>query len=107
MISSRSSTRQSRFLPEEGKSPPLIRSLIDFDGTRLAEELLSLGNPKITRPIAQLIAQEVEKELKEEEPPLINAEVISNLVRFKLEELGLIEIRSRDPVRRNLPQKNP
>ncbi len=71
--------------------PPLP---IDFDRNRLVEELLSLGNTKITRPIAELISREVEKKLQEKEGPYITAEVISELVRTKLEELSLIEKRA-------------
>src|SRR4030095_14667769 len=68
-----------------------------FDRNRLAHELLSLGNPKITSTIARLIAQEVEDELESAPLPPLSAELISDMVRRKLEELGLIEMRSSRP----------
>ncbi len=68
--------------------------LNDFDPSRLKEELLSLGNPKITQHLAQKISLEVERELEGKKLPFLTAEIISNHVRFKLEELGLLELRS-------------
>jgi ribonucleotide reductase-like protein len=78
----------------------------DFDRKRLAHELLSLGNPKITPTIAELISKEVDQELREAKHRAITAEVVSDLVRFKLEELGLIEIKSIRPrLRKNQTEK--
>ncbi len=79
-------------MPESLSSEAL--QLIDFDPSRLKEELLSLGNPKITQHLAQKISLEVERELEGKKLPYLTAEIISNHVRFKLEELGLLELRS-------------
>src|SRR5262245_11054863 len=79
----------------EGEHPPKEHTP-RFDRNRLAHELLSLGNPKITSTIARLIAQEVEDELETNPLPL-SADLISDIVRRKLEELGLIELRSVKP----------
>ncbi|MFO1464081.1 MAG: hypothetical protein U1F66_09900 [bacterium] len=74
--------------PAEGSTP-------EFDRGRLVRELLSLGNPKINSELAQQIGEEVEAELKRRSVPQITPELISELVQFKLEELGLLEIRRR------------
>ena len=74
--------------PSLSANPPL-----GFNRKRLIKELLSLGNPKITSPIAETLSLEVEKELYQKEDSLLSPEVISELVRFKLEEMGLIEIK--------------
>jgi len=79
-------------LSESSSSEAL--QLNDFDPSRLKEELLSLGNPKITQHLAQKISLEVERELEGKKLPFLTAEIISNHVRFKLEELGLLELRS-------------
>ncbi|MFO1519419.1 MAG: TSCPD domain-containing protein [bacterium] len=89
---SQGSSARENFAADE-KHPPAA-PLLHFNGARLVEELLSLCNPKITKPIAELIALEVEMELREQNPENVTAELVSELVRFKLEELGLIEIRS-------------
>jgi ribonucleoside-diphosphate reductase alpha chain len=75
--------------PSEGKEKPI------FDQARLVQELLSLGNAKINPQVAQLIGREVEAELKRRPAPQFSAELISDIVQFKLEEMGLIEIRRR------------
>lgn len=66
-----------------------------FDRQRLVSELLSLGNERLTPELAQQIGKEVEGELKRRASPHLSPEVISEIVQFKLEELGLIEIRRR------------
>lgn len=66
-----------------------------FDRQRLVSELLSLGNDRIRPEIAQQISEEVETELKRRSSPHLSPEIISEIVQFKLEELGLIEIRRR------------
>jgi len=67
----------------------------NLDRGRLVRELLSLGNPKITADLAQQIGEEVEQELRRRSSPTVSPELISELVQFKLEELGLLEIRRR------------
>lgn len=77
-----------------------------FNRKRLAKELLSLGNPKISNPIAENISLEVEKEILKKDESLLSPETISELVRFKLEEMGLIEIkRPKEQVRKIQSEK--
>lgn len=76
-------------------SPAMPESVPPFDPQRLIGELLSLGNERITRPVAETIGQEVQAELKRRSADRWTPEMISEIVRFKLEELGLIEIRRR------------
>ena len=72
-----------------------------FNRKRLVKELLSLGNPKITESIADTLSLEVEKELLQKDEALHTPDVISNLVRFKLEEMGLIDIKpQKEKIRR-------
>ncbi|HCU25491.1 MAG TPA: hypothetical protein DF383_10790 [Deltaproteobacteria bacterium] len=66
-----------------------------FDRQRLVDELLSLGHQKISPELAESIGEEVEVELRRRSVPNISPELISEIVRFKLEELGLIKLRSR------------
>ncbi|HKX12800.1 MAG TPA: hypothetical protein VJP40_06580, partial [bacterium] len=66
-----------------------------FDRRRLVQELLSLGNARIDQAVAENIGEQVEAELKRRNVPSISPELVSELVQFKLEELGLIEIRRR------------
>ena len=66
-----------------------------FDRQRLVQELLSLGNARIDQAVAESIGEQVEAELKRRNVPTISPELVSELVQFKLEELGLIEIRRR------------
>ncbi len=81
-------------------------SAYGFNRKRLAKELLSLGNPKISTPIAENISFEVEKEILKKDESLLSAETISELVRFKLEEMGLIEIkRPKEQVRKIQTEK--
>lgn len=61
-----------------------------FEPKRLSQELLALGNPKITPAVAQQISEEIGKELKQRPKPQITAEVISGMVAFKLKELGVL-----------------
>lgn len=89
---SQSSIRHSKKTPEEANS---LAASFGFNRKRLAKELLSLGNPKITPPVAETISLEVEKELLQKDDNLLSPETVSELVRFKLEEMGLIEIRPR------------
>ncbi len=60
-----SSLKKEVLTETPSKEPPR------FDRNRLAHELLSLGNPKITSTIARLIAQEVEDELLEAQLPAL------------------------------------
>lgn len=69
------------------KSPKSLK----FKKESLVEELLSLGNPKITTQIARLVGDEVEKEIHARRLALITSEVVSELVAQKLGELGLIK----------------
>ncbi len=62
-----------------------------FDRGCLVQELLSLGNSKITAPVAQWIAQKVEENLTSRPNRGITPEEISGLVQIKLEELGLLK----------------
>ena len=66
-----------------------------FDRQRLVQELLSLGNARIDQAVAESISEQVEAELKRRNVPSVSPELVSELVQFKLEELGLIEIRRR------------
>jgi ribonucleoside-diphosphate reductase alpha chain len=104
-MSSRSLVRKTQTI-DENLNPMPLPPMMQFDRTRLASELLSLGNPKITPTIAELISQEVEKELLEENLSHLTPELVSDKVRFKLEELGLIEIKSPLPrLKRNQTEK--
>lgn len=89
-----SSIRQSKKLSEE-RNTHSSANAYGFNRKRLAKELLSIGNPKISVPIAESISHEVEKELLQKDESLISTNTISELVRFKLEEMGLIEIKPR------------
>ncbi len=82
-----SSIRQSKRASESAQSAI-------FNRKRLVKELLSLGNPKITSPIADSLSLEVEKEIQNKDETNLSPETISALIRFKLEEMGLIEIKS-------------
>ncbi|MBL7685252.1 MAG: hypothetical protein JNK65_04360 [Deltaproteobacteria bacterium] len=64
---------------------------LEFDSERLIEELLSLGHSQITLEIAQKITQAVHQEIVEEDYDSLSAELISELVRYQLEELKLIQ----------------
>src|SRR4030095_15683534 len=87
-------------LKKETETESVSKVAPRFDRNRLAHELLSLGNPKITSTLARLIAQEVEDDLQSAPLPALSAELISDMVRKKLEELGLIEIKSIKPRQR-------
>ncbi len=80
------------------KSPHLVPSLgkgsvEKFDRNRLVHELLSLGNEQITPALAHQMASEVEQELSQRAFPSFSAEQVSEIVKFKLEEQGLIQVR--------------
>ncbi len=66
-----------------------------FDREALVRELLSLGTETITPEIAQSLGAEVQAELQRRSSTHWSAEMISEIVQFKLEELGVIEIRRR------------
>jgi ribonucleoside-diphosphate reductase alpha chain len=66
-----------------------------FDPHWLVNELLSLGNERITPRIAETIGREVQAELKRRSASRWTAELISEIVQFKLEEMGLVGIRHR------------
>jgi hypothetical protein len=63
---------------------------LHFDPHRLVQELLSLGHQKITPRLALSLSQEVGAELKRRPAPQVTPELISELVRFKLQELGIL-----------------
>lgn len=66
-----------------------------FESKRLRQELLALGNPKITTSLADQISQEVEQDLQGRPSTRINAELISGMVAFKLKELGILKSNSK------------
>lgn len=66
---------------------------VKFQKDVLVTELLSLGNTKLTRQIANLVGDEVEKEIHRRRIQYLSAELISEMVASKLEELGLIRIK--------------
>lgn len=76
---------------------------IKFQKEMLIEELLSIGHSKITKQIAELIGDEIEKEIGRRRIQFLSSELISEMVEDKLEELGLI--RSRAP-KDNLNKKS-
>lgn len=78
-----------------------------FDRQRLVSELLSLGNDRLRPELAQQIGEEVEAELKRRANPNLSPELISEIVQFKLEELGLIEIRRRRAKAATRPEEEP
>ncbi len=79
-LSTQPKARVAEVLPPKG-----------FDRNRLVTELLSLGHTKINPDLAQLISHEVEAELRRRPSPQVSAELISEILQFKLEELGVIE----------------
>lgn len=95
------SIRQAK--KSEGNSPVSANSIAGFNRKRLIKELLSLGNPKISTPIAEHLSLEVEKQLQQKEETQRGPQLISELVRFKLEEMGLIEIKNQKEKIRKLP----
>ncbi len=78
-----------------------------FDRQRLVSELLSLGNERLRPELAHQIGEEVEAELKRRATPHLSPELISEIVQFKLEELGLIEIRRRRAKGAPRPEEEP
>lgn len=78
-----------------------------FDRQRLVSELLSLGNERLRPELAHQIGEEVEAELKRRATPNLSPELISEIVQFKLEELGLIEIRRRRAKGAPRPEEEP
>lgn len=72
---------------------PNAQKGVKFNKDILVEELLSLGNAKITQPIAQLIGDEVEKEILKRHIEFLSSELISELVENKLADLRLIKRR--------------
>lgn len=83
---------------------PNAQKGVKFNKEVLVEELLSLGNAKITQPIAQLIGDEVEKEILKRHIEFLSSELISELVESKLADLRLIK-RRETPVQTE-PQSN-
>ena len=67
--------------------------VFNFDRTKFVQELLSLGLKAITPKVAKKICQEVELHLQSYQATSITSELISNVVRFKLEEMGIIPYR--------------
>ncbi|MCC6273024.1 MAG: hypothetical protein IT572_06115, partial [Deltaproteobacteria bacterium] len=96
-----SGRKLSTVRPASQSHPPL------FDRQRLVSELLSLGNERLRPELAQQIGEEVEAELKRRATPNLSPELISELVQFKLEELGLIEIRRRRSKAATRPEEEP
>jgi len=80
----------SQSSPKEPEASPMEPAL-PFQRSRLIRELLSLGNPRITSEVALKIGEEVELELKNKPAPRINADFISKIVHFKLQEMGLLK----------------
>lgn len=79
-----------------------------FDGDKLVQELLSLGLAAITPRVAKKICAEVEQTLSNQDAKHVaDAELISELVRFKLEELGILPFRSLKQRRTALPLQDP
>lgn len=66
---------------------------VKFKKSYLIDELLSLGNVKITRQIAVLVADEVEKEIHRRRIQFLSSELVSDMVAAKLEDLGLIKLK--------------
>lgn len=78
---------------------------IKFNKEILSEELLSLGNSKITSKIAILVAEEVDKEIHKRRIQFLSSELISELVEGKLEELGLIRSHPRKQFHTSVTQE--
>lgn len=86
---------------------PRADKVPEFDSERLVQELLSLGHKKITPRLAQTLSQEVGLELKRRPAPQVTPELISELVKFKLEELGVLEIKPPPlPAKKNKDKDN-
>lgn len=66
---------------------------ISFKKELLVEELLSLGNSKITPQIAGLVGTEVENEIHRRRLQFLSTELINEMVAAKLQELGLIAMK--------------
>lgn len=84
-------------LPRKNKNQPFNRSA-------LTEELLALNNPNITKQIAELVANEVDKEIDRRRIEFLSNEVISEMVAAKLEELGLIAAPASQPADKPAPK---
>ena len=76
---------------------------IKFKKEVLIEELLSIGHAKITKQIAELIGDEIEKEIQRRKIQFLSSELISEMVEGKLEELGLIRPRAKSEQPKNSP----
>ncbi|MCE9625593.1 MAG: hypothetical protein K8R69_09120, partial [Deltaproteobacteria bacterium] len=94
-----------RKLSTASTSPETKAPVPGFDKERLVSELLSLGNDKIKPELAKQIGEEVEAELQKRSSPKISPELISEIVQFKLQERGLIEIRRRRPKHTITPEE--
>ncbi|MDX1386421.1 MAG: hypothetical protein R3257_02450, partial [bacterium] len=62
-----------------------------FDRDRLAGELLSLGHPQLTPEVAGRLARELETDLLGRPPERVTPQVISEILKFKLEEMGVLK----------------
>ncbi|MBI2336754.1 MAG: hypothetical protein HYU97_08360 [Deltaproteobacteria bacterium] len=88
--------------------------VFNFDRTKFVQELLSLGLKAITPKVAKKICQEVELHLQSYQATSITSELISNVVRFKLEEMGIIPYRPQKtkvtripPLKKEAPRQIP
>lgn len=62
-----------------------------FDRVRLAQELLSLGHPGLTPEVAGRLAGELEADLLGRPPERVTPQVISEILEFKLKEMGILK----------------
>ncbi len=69
-----------------------LKNDFQFDRERFINELLSLGIPSITPKLAKKICKEVEIYLEGLNSTKITPELISDIVKFKLEELGVLPL---------------